>query len=91
MCRDLRESGWGLGPLCVGISQYLTHGKHSVHPHMSLASVGHETETMELAFAQGTGVFLELGLLLPEMIVRWIFQRPVIKMGRGKEGINYIF
>lgn len=54
-------------------SQCLTHSRYSVRREMSLVSVGHETETMELASAQGTGMFLELWLQLLKMIVRWIY------------------
>lgn len=79
-CAKTSESQGGACILFVfGVSawtsQCLTHNRYSVRGEMSLVSVGHETETMELAFAQGTGMFLELWPRLLKMIVRWIYFR----------------
>lgn len=56
------------------ISQCLIHGRYSIQLEMNLVSVGHETETLKFSFAQGTSMSLELWLLLPDVIVRWIYQ-----------------
>lgn len=53
----------------------LTHSRDSVKLDMCLVSAGCETETMESSFAQLTALFLELWLLLLEMIGRWIYFR----------------
>lgn len=74
LCRELRESGQGLYPLCVWNFSMdltvLTHSRDSVKLDMCLVRAGRETETMESSFAQQTAMFLELWLLLLEVIGR---------------------
>lgn len=92
ICRDLRESGQGLGLFVFGISawisMYLIYSRYSVQLDTSLVSIGHETETMEFSFAWGPDISLELCLLLFEIVVRWIyFREQWLKWPKGRKAV----